>query len=354
MNNLFAFLPMRESTDLLDDPDAVRERLAEDGYLYLRQVLDVERVRELRRAILRVTQQLGWTEPDTLPMSQRCTIVPLREEDDEFIAGYQEVQRLQSFHELAHDPALMALMRTVLGDSAFPHPLKIARLAFPDHYEASTPPHQDFPNNQGTPELTAAWIPVSDVPSELGGLAILRGSHRWGVLPLAGHIGAGNRCAVVPPDMAEECRWVTTEFAMGDVLLFPSTTVHASLHNASEFYLRLSVDFRYQLEGQALTPGCLRPHFGQLSWDEVYEGWDDTGHQRYWEDLDYEVVPFEPMAIEGGGGTELRPEDFAEILHYEERVKARTARRMEALGRRLDGRERRSTTFERDRSGPVR
>ncbi len=71
-------------------------------------------------------------------------------------------------------------MRKVLGESAFPHPLKIARVAFPDHYEASTPPHQDWPNNQGTTELTAAWIPACDITPELGGLAILRGSSQLG------------------------------------------------------------------------------------------------------------------------------------------------------------------------------
>ncbi len=349
MNNLFAFLPMVASNDLLDDVDALRARFHEDGYLYLQGVLDTERVRQLRRAILTATQELGWTETGQIPMSQRCIVAPLREEDDEFIEGYQRIQHLQDFHELAHDPALVAIMRAVLGPTAFPHPLKIARLAFPDHYEASTPPHQDFPNNQGTPELTATWIPLSDVPSQLGGIAVLRGSHKWGLLPLAGHIGAGNRCAVIPPDMAESCRWVTTEFALGDVLVFPSLAVHASLHNASEFFMRLSVDFRWQLEGQALTPGCLQPHFGLTSWEDIYAGWDDTGHQYYWKDLDYQVVPFEALPIQGGGGLELTNDDFAQIIAYEERVKARTARRMEMLGRELVATERRSTTFDRHR-----
>src|SRR5262249_14125733 len=150
--------------------------------------------------------------------------------------------------------------------------------------------------------LTAAWMPVGDLTPELGGLAILRGSNRYGVLPLARHLGAGNRCAVIPPDMAEACRWVTTEYAAGDVVLFPSTTVHASLHNASEWHLRLSVDFRYQLEGEALTAGCLEPHFERLTWDEIYAGWDSDRYQYYWKDLDFEVVPFETLPIEGDDG----------------------------------------------------
>src|SRR5262249_20582364 len=143
--------------------------------------------------------------------------------------------------ELAHDERLVAIMRDVLDEErVFPHPLKIARLIFPDNFEISTPPHQDFPNNQGTPDLTACWIPIGDFDRGHGGLAILRGSHRFGVLPLTTHFGAGNRSAVLPPEMLEECRWVTTQFAAGDVLVFPSLTVHAALHNASGFFMRLS------------------------------------------------------------------------------------------------------------------
>lgn len=352
MNNRFAFLPMRLANDLLGDLDALRAQMASDGYLYFRQVLDRDHLRMVRRAILSTTQALGWTEPGRIPMSQRCIIAPLREEDDEFIEGYKEIQRLQPFHELAHDPALVAIMRSLLGDTAFPHPLKIARFAFPDNFESSTPPHQDFPNNQGTPELTAAWIPLCDMPPAMGGLAVLRGSHRWGLLDQQRHLGAGNSTAVVPADMDEECRWMTTDFAMGDVLLFPSLAVHAALHNTSEFFVRLSVDFRYQLEGQTLTPGCLQPHFAQLTWEEIYEGWDSDEHQYYWRDLDYEVVPFAPLSVEGGGGRPFTKADFTEIIDYEARVKSRTIRRLRRLGVESEPRARRSTSFERHQ-GPV-
>ncbi len=333
MNNRFAFLEMEVANDLLDDPAALRDQFDRDGYLYFRRLLDPEVVNKVRRDILGVLGELGWTEAGTIPLSGRCVCVPYRETDEEFLAGYQEVQKLESFHRLAHHPTLLATMRAVLGDTAFPHPLKIARLNFPDSYETSTPPHQDYPNNQGTPSLTAAWVPVCDMTEGLGGLAVLRGSHKWGLLPVAGHMGAGNRCAVIPPDMAEECRWVTTDFAMGDVLLFPAYTVHAALHNASEFFMRLSIDFRYQLEGEALTPGCLEPHFQRLTWEEIYEGWESTDLQYYWKDLDYEVVPFERIAIVDEKDTEdMGRSDFADIFRYLIKRDARVARRFDKLG----------------------
>jgi ectoine hydroxylase-related dioxygenase (phytanoyl-CoA dioxygenase family) len=319
MNYEWAFLPMAVSNDLLGDPEALRTRLDRDGYLYFSRVLDREKILHLRQRMLLTLRDCGWVEPALLKLG-RAAIRPVREGDPEFFVGYDAIQRLEEFHELAHDDTLLAIMREVLGDTAFPHPLKIARLIFPENFEISTPPHQDFPNNQGSPNLTATWIPVGDLGPEHGGLAILRGSHRWGPLPLTTHFGAGNRCAVLPVEMLEECRWVTTQFAAGDVLVFPSLTVHAALHNMSGFFMRLSVDFRYQLEREPLTAGCLEPHFQRLSWEEIYAGWSSKAHRYYWRDLDYELVSFEEfelMRMKAGH------DEVAEFQAYERRLDQR-------------------------------
>ncbi|MEZ5140491.1 MAG: hypothetical protein R2711_17470 [Acidimicrobiales bacterium] len=44
MNNRFAFLPMRASNRLLDDPEALRARLEDDSYLLFRRVIDREAI----------------------------------------------------------------------------------------------------------------------------------------------------------------------------------------------------------------------------------------------------------------------------------------------------------------------
>ncbi len=337
MNNHWAFLPMQASNDLLGDPAGLRARMADDGYLYFSELLDPNRIRSLRKQMLTALAGHGWVASEEgYFLAGRCIRTPLREGEPEYLEAYDDIQRLEAFHTLAHDDALLDTMRQVLGDTAFPHPLKIARLSFPDHFEASTPPHQDYPNNQGTEALTAAWIPVGAIPDELGGLAVLRGSHKWGLLPLDVHLGAGNRRAVVPTEVLEACRWTTTDFAMGDVLLFQSHTVHASLHNASEFFMRLSVDFRYQVEGEALSDLVLEPHFQRLSWEEIYRDWRSTRFQYYWKELDFSVVPFEDLGVAGRVLPEMSKEEISRFVAYEKRRDVRTQRRLQALSEVLD------------------
>lgn len=337
MNHEWLFLPMEDATDLLADTDALRARLADDGYLFFRDALDRDAIEGVRRAMLGVLARHGWIKGGLSLMKGEAVVHPVHEEMPAYAPVYDDLQRLEEVHSLAHRPELVAIMRAALGDTAFPHPLKICRIGFPDFFEATTPPHQDYPNNQGTEKLTAAWVPVGDIPFDLGPVAVLRGSHRYGLLPLAGHMGPGRRQATVPRKMLEELRWVTTDFRAGDVLIFNSLTVHAALHNITEFDLRLSVDFRYQLEGEALTEGCLQPHFGRLEWAEIYEGWTSTELQYYWRDLDYEVVPFDEYPVDRGPRDAedefgFTPDEWVEIMTVDKRWEERHRRRSASLG----------------------
>src|SRR5262249_30045513 len=156
--------------------------------------------------------------------------------------------------------------------------------------EWATPPHQDFPNNQGTTDLYACWTPLSDCPVELGPLSILRGSHRLGLLPLEAALGAGHRRARLGDGHAQ-LDWVSGDIELGDVLIFHSLTVHRSLPNRAKC-LRLSVDYRFQRDGDALTEPCLQPHFGRQAWEEIYAGWERDNLKYYWRRHEYSVVPW--------------------------------------------------------------
>jgi ectoine hydroxylase-related dioxygenase (phytanoyl-CoA dioxygenase family) len=126
----------------------------------------------------------------------------------------------------------------------------------------------------------------------LGPQTILRGSHRLGVLPLEFSLGAGHRRAKLDERLAD-LEWVGGDFADGDIVIFHSLTVHQALPNTSG-RMRLSVDYRFQREGEALTPGCLEPHFNRLTWDDIYTGWERDDLKYYWRTKRFDLVDWDP------------------------------------------------------------
>jgi ectoine hydroxylase-related dioxygenase (phytanoyl-CoA dioxygenase family) len=280
-----------DSSDLLHDSAAMQERFDRDGYVYLSGLVDTHLLWDLRRQIVEICDDCGWLKPGTDAMTATAWTVPKIEGEEEYFEVYDRIQRLQDFHALAHDPAVMTLMRALLGETAFPHPLSIARLVFPESQDWSTPPHQDYVNNQGTQDLYACWIPLSDCPMSMGALAILEGSHKLGLLPVEYALGAGHRQTSLPAEEGS-MQWLANDFKLGDVIAFHSLAIHRALANDTQ-HMRISVDYRYQAEGEEITERCLRPHFEREEWSEIYRGWDREELKYYWRDKKITTVPFD-------------------------------------------------------------
>jgi ectoine hydroxylase-related dioxygenase (phytanoyl-CoA dioxygenase family) len=285
-------LAFTDSTELLDTPNALRARFDEDGYVFLRGAIDRDLLLDVRRRITSVCAAHGWFELGTDPLDAITCVEPCVEGDDRYFEVYDDVQRLEALHAVPHHSTVRRCMTALLGESAFPHPLSIVRLVFPENEEWATPPHQDYPNNQGTPDLYACWMPLGACPAELGSLSILSGSHRLGVAPLEFSLGAGNRRARLDGRF-EELGWVGDDFDLGDAVIFHSHTVHRSLPNTTD-RMRVSVDYRFQREGEPLTEGCLEPHFGRLTWDDIYRGWKRRDLQYFWRKKHFMVSPWDP------------------------------------------------------------
>lgn len=279
-----------DSSPHASNADALLERFLQDGYLYLPGLMNPSILTSLRQQIIDICEQCKWLKPGTNPLDAISWIVPKVEGEEGYFEVYDRVQRLQDFHALPHHKAIGEVMRALLGPSAFPHPLSIARLVFPDNQDWSTPPHQDFPNNQGTSELYASWIPLSDCPSNMGPLAILEGSNHLGLLPLEFSLGDGHRQSSLSGE-ALSLDWVGGDFKLGDAIIFHSHTVHRAQPNNSE-RMRLSVDYRFQAEGQDITESCLTPHCNRQSWSDIYAGWDREELKYYWENKRLNLVPW--------------------------------------------------------------
>lgn len=283
------------SNELLAAPVELRRRASAAGYLFFRGLLDTADIIEVRRDILSLCEAAGWLSPGTNLMDGIARIeAACVEPQPAFMAVYNQVMKLESFHALAHQPALLGMLETLFGEPVLAHPRNIARIIFPQLVEFTTPSHQDFIHIQGTPETWTAWFPLGDCPRELGSLAVLAGSHHEGIYathPTPGAGGLGVDTATLPYE------WAAADFQSGDVVLFHSHTVHRGLPNLSPDRIRLSVDFRYQGVSQPVTAGSLEPHHGQISWEEIYEGWQSSRLQYYWRDLSLNVVDWSPQYL---------------------------------------------------------
>jgi hypothetical protein len=276
-----------DSTPLLENPEQLRELAEQNGYLFFRGLLPKERILKLRRQLLEILEKRGLldTSYDILEGKADMDAIAKLEVTDTKGTGlpneiYFEIQKLEEFHAIAHDPAMLRVYALLFGEEPIPHPRNICRMVLPHTALTATPPHQDFLHIQGTPSTWTCWFPIGDCPRELGGLAVLEGSHRYGVIGVTGHAGAGGLETILCDYNLE---WATDDYNAGDVLIFHSYMVHKAIPRQIPGYVRLSCDFRYQPASEVIDPISLQPH-GPYKWEELYEGWSNKDIQFYWTD----------------------------------------------------------------------
>ena len=261
---------LTDSSSQLADGCALRSRLAEDGYLFLPGLLPRDVVRAVRADVYGALLQAGWLTDDATVERPVPTAAAVREGAPGYLDAYVRIQRLQSFHELAHHPAVTSVMQRILDDLILVHPRKIARTSLPmdDEY---TPPHQDYRLIQGSVDTLTCWVPLGDCPVSLGSLRMLTGSHLDGLVE--GDLGRGPGGLKVDVD-DDDPRWCSTDYRAGDVIIFTSLTVHGALRNDADC-LRFSADFRYQSLLDPVLDDSLNPHYAPQvpAWDELTRGW---------------------------------------------------------------------------------
>jgi len=272
--------PFEVSNDILSDGDALKAQMAESGYLFFRALIPEEAILAARREILARCAEAGWLAPGmAIDEGIAEEGVSWIEPQPEFMAVYNQVQKGEAFHTLAHESALIAMFERLFGEAALAHPRNIARIVFPQNTLHTTPSHQDYIHVQGTEETYTAWMPLGECPQNLGSLAVLAGSHRTGILPVHKAYGAGG-VGIDTESLPNQ--WVGGDFGLGDVVVFHSLAVHKALPNLSPRQIRLSVDYRYQPLSHPVAADSLLPHHGQVGWPEVYAGWKSERFQYYW------------------------------------------------------------------------
>ena len=247
-----SFQPFRDSTKHLGDGARLRDTLYEDGYLFLRRLVDPRQIATVKQDIMRILREHHIIEEDGAddPMWSGGP----HPTEGEYMAFYDRIARMDSFVQLAESPEIVALMEGIFDGPVQVWTQRLIRVMYPDP-DAPAPiglgAHQDgnFRFGYQSQSFNACWMPLMEINQEIGGLAVSPGSHIRGELDHGGGSVASSAKGVKEKKVfgldAESRSWVTSDFEPGDAVIFTSLTVHRGILNRSD-RIRLSCDFRYQ------------------------------------------------------------------------------------------------------------
>jgi ectoine hydroxylase-related dioxygenase (phytanoyl-CoA dioxygenase family) len=245
---------------------AIRDIYGEQGYVWLKGFLCRTDVIDFRGWVFSHLADTGLIEPGSDTALGIASRGPL--DKNRADRRLMSLVRSTAYEGFCAQPRLARFMDEFLGGLSYLHKRKIMRFTLPGTPTA-TPAHYDLVYLRGgTSRVVTAWVPIGDIPVEMGGLIYLKGSHRIGRemeaefekanagLSPEERISAFNRNMTEGgwvskdlPDMAERfnTRWLIADYEAGDIVLHSPFIIHASTTNQSaDGRLRLSTDIRYQ------------------------------------------------------------------------------------------------------------
>ena len=248
---------------LVEDAVALRQRLDEEGYLYLPGYLDADLVHERGKCY-----SANWTHWGSwIGRIQFPRVSP--GEPWEGRPLHHLVQQNAPLQQLLHSGRMIDFYQRLLDGPVRSLDHTWLRVIGPGH---GTSPHVDSVYmNRGTHRLLTSWTPLMEITPDIGGLMIMPGSHRLDRLknfyegdvdtfctnqpnrePQDVHASIGplgdGKLSRHPARLQAELGlpWLTAEhFRPGDVVVFSIYTVHGSLDNQTN-RIRCSTDTRYQ------------------------------------------------------------------------------------------------------------
>ena len=65
------------------------------------------------------------------------------------------------------------------------------------------------------------------------------------------------------------------------------------------FFVRISLDLRYQSATEPVDQSSLTPHVDVTTWEEIYKGWKNEKLKYYWKSRDLKISPWDPSLLQG-------------------------------------------------------
>lgn len=246
---MIAELP--DSSGLLADPAALRSRLSEDGFVFLRGAIDAAAVHAGRTEVLARLQAIDEIAPDKEIATGRSRRKELEPDLGRF---WQSVSEGPVLRNASHGRDITRVMTAVAGETVRAQDYMFLRVGVPGR---ATGVHYDYPFfARAHDRVWTVWMPLGDAPVERGPLVIVEGSHRFSdiIEPMIGFDVARDttRKADLGVDALELARvrgtrLLSADFAAGDVVVFGMYLAHGSLdHHDESGVVRVSCDVRWQ------------------------------------------------------------------------------------------------------------
>lgn len=244
---------LTDSAALLGEPELLRSRLQEDGYLFLKAVLPATAVHAARREVFQRLLQVGEiAEPAAAGIA---TGGSRRAELEPDLGGFwKSVSETPTLRSVSHGSAIGAILSLLFGEPARPQDYMFLRAAA---LGRATGLHFDYPFfTRAHDQVATVWLPIGDVPVSDGPLVVVEGSNQFRDLidPMIGFDISTDKTrkadlGIDAITFAEQrrTRLLTRNFEAGDIALFGMYTAHGSLDNHSSIgRVRLSCDVRWQ------------------------------------------------------------------------------------------------------------
>jgi ectoine hydroxylase-related dioxygenase (phytanoyl-CoA dioxygenase family) len=251
------------------DPGRPRAELWEQyraqGYLWLKGFLDRREVLAFRRRYFAAFRETGLLAPGSDPTEglysgggeDRATVHKI----------LMEAVRWAAYEAFCLAEPIWTFYESFLEGAPYLHKRKLIRHTRPGDAKCTGAHYDLIYLRGGTDRLCTSWIPIGDIPVEMGGLVYLEGSDAWGRrkeaefaarnadLPREERISAYNKnmgtgwLSKDLPALADsvDTRWLIADYEAGDMVVHSPYMVHAATMNVDPGgRMRLSTDIRYQ------------------------------------------------------------------------------------------------------------
>ncbi len=239
---------LTDSSPLLDDFDALHEKMCEDGYLFIRGFHPREPAEKAAQWTLQAIAQRGGLKCDS-PVEDG--IIGKANQTFSFFRQ-TEVAHAKPILKVVDSPRTMRFYEEFLGGPVTTFDKRWLRcMAKGGHNHF----HYDSVYvGRGTQNRYTMWSALTDIGLVNGPLVICLGSHQHDLLKLTYGATDMDRdlteavFSTDPREMVEKFGFTlaTTHFQPGDVIIFGLYMMHSSAPNLTDRY-RISIDTRYQL-----------------------------------------------------------------------------------------------------------